>query len=88
MVATRARLRFTDAIQNKSIARSKPTIYHQTVSSVLTGCLTFRDKRTHICTLYDVGPNYLVMELVEGKPIAGPISAEQTIEYGCQILVS
>ena len=40
----------------------------------------------HICTLYDVGPNYLVMELVEGKPIAGPLSASQVIEYGCQIL--
>jgi eukaryotic-like serine/threonine-protein kinase len=22
----------------------------------------------HICTLYDVGPNYLVMEYVEGAP--------------------
>ena len=32
--------------QNKMIARSKGTIYHRTVSSVLTGCLTFRDKRT------------------------------------------
>src|SRR5215471_4578035 len=31
--------------QNKLIARSKGTIYHQTVTSVLTGCLTFRDKR-------------------------------------------
>src|SRR5262252_2495063 len=30
--------------QNKLIARSDGTIYHQTVSSVLTGCLTFRDK--------------------------------------------
>ena len=40
----------------------------------------------HICTLYDVGPNYLVMELVDGKPIAGPLSAKQAIEYGCQIL--
>jgi serine/threonine protein kinase len=27
----------------------------------------------HICQLYDVGPNYLVMELVEGAPI-GPVS--------------
>jgi serine/threonine protein kinase len=26
----------------------------------------------HICTLYDVGPNYLVMEYVEGKPLHGP----------------
>jgi len=35
--------------QNKMIARSRGTIYHQTVSSVLTGCLSFRDKRK--CTL-------------------------------------
>ena len=27
----------------------------------------------HVCQLYDVGPNYLVMELVEGAPI-GPVS--------------
>ena len=27
----------------------------------------------NICTLYDVGPDYLVMELVDGKPLAGPI---------------
>ena len=40
----------------------------------------------HICILYDVGPNYLVMELVEGRPIAGPLLAKQAIEYGCQIL--
>jgi hypothetical protein len=32
--------------QNKLIARFKETIYHRTVTSVLTGCLTFRDKRT------------------------------------------
>src|SRR5439155_5191872 len=25
----------------------------------------------HICTLYDIGPNYLVMELVEGETVAG-----------------
>lgn len=40
----------------------------------------------HICTLYDVGPNYLLMELVEGAPLAGPMSARQAIEYGSQIL--
>ena len=32
-------------VQNKFIAGSKGTIYHRTVSSVLTGCLTFRDNR-------------------------------------------
>jgi serine/threonine protein kinase len=44
----------------------------------------------HICTLYDVGPNYLVMELVEGETLAarlkrGKLSLEQTIQYGGQI---
>src|ERR1700685_4636538 len=27
----------------------------------------------NICTLYDVGPNYLVMELIEGSTLAGRI---------------
>src|SRR5579885_2447920 len=35
--------------QNKLIAGSDGTIYHRTVSSVLTGCLTFRDKRISFC---------------------------------------
>ena len=24
----------------------------------------------HVCTLYDVGPNYLVMEFIEGSTLA------------------
>src|SRR5207302_7885593 len=44
----------------------------------------------NICTLYDVGPNYLVMELVEGKTLAaklkkGKLSIEDTLLYGGQI---
>ncbi|MBZ5579202.1 MAG: protein kinase [Acidobacteriia bacterium] len=44
----------------------------------------------HICTLYDVGPNYLVMELVEGETLAarlkrGQLSIEQTLPYAQQI---
>ena len=27
----------------------------------------------HICTLHDVGPNYLVMEYIEGQPLKGPL---------------
>ena len=27
----------------------------------------------HVCQLYDIGPNYLVMEFVEGKPLKGPL---------------
>jgi len=40
----------------------------------------------NICHLYDVGPNYLVMELVEGAPLKGPLSLDKAIEYAGQIL--
>ena len=40
----------------------------------------------NICTLHDVGPNYLVMELVDGAPLKGPLPVEKAVEYGGQIL--
>ena len=40
----------------------------------------------HICTLYDVGPNYLVMELVDGQPLAGPLPLARALEFASQIL--
>jgi serine/threonine protein kinase/WD40 repeat protein len=44
----------------------------------------------NICTLYDVGPDYLVMELVEGPTLAdriasGPMSLEETLKLAVQI---
>jgi Tol biopolymer transport system component len=43
----------------------------------------------HICTLHDVGQHdgsgYLVMEYIEGRPIAGPLPVEQACAYGIQI---
>jgi Tol biopolymer transport system component len=44
----------------------------------------------HICTLYDVGPNHLVMELVEGETLAarlkrGKLSIHLALQYGSQI---
>ena len=39
----------------------------------------------HICTLYDVGPNYLVMEHIDGAPLAGPLTPEETLRVGLQI---
>src|SRR5712671_1566458 len=39
----------------------------------------------HICQLYDVGPNYLVMEYIEGTPLKGPLPLDQTLKYAAQI---
>jgi serine/threonine protein kinase len=44
----------------------------------------------HICTLHDVGPDYLVMELLDGSTLAarlarGVLPLEQTLGFGVQI---
>src|SRR5216683_621291 len=44
----------------------------------------------NICTLYDVGPNYLVMELIEGPTLAerikqGPVPVEEALGIAKQI---
>ena len=39
----------------------------------------------HICALYDVGPNYLVMEYVEGAPLQGPLPLLQALKYAGEI---
>src|SRR5204863_6568697 len=40
----------------------------------------------HICQLYDVGPDYLVMEFVEGASLKGPFPIHKAVEYAGQIL--
>src|SRR6266852_421647 len=40
----------------------------------------------NICQIYDVGPNYLVMELIEGTPLKGPLPVDKAVEYAGQIL--
>jgi len=39
----------------------------------------------NICQLYDVGPNYLVMEYIDGAPPQGPLPLEQAMKYAGQI---
>jgi serine/threonine protein kinase len=44
----------------------------------------------NICTLYDVGPNYLVMEFVEGEMLStiigrGPLPLDKALSYAIQI---
>jgi eukaryotic-like serine/threonine-protein kinase len=34
---------------------------------------------TNICHLYDVGPNYLVMEYVEGPDLCGPLDFDDAL---------
>jgi Tol biopolymer transport system component/predicted Ser/Thr protein kinase len=39
----------------------------------------------NICTLHDVGPNYLVMEYIEGVSLKGPLPLHEALKYGTQI---
>src|SRR5216684_7667118 len=39
----------------------------------------------HICTLYDVGPNYLVMEYIEGAPLKGPLPLDEALRLAVQV---
>src|SRR5260370_721712 len=39
----------------------------------------------NICTLHDVGPNYLVMEYIEGAQFKGPLPLDQALRYAIQI---
>ena len=45
----------------------------------------------NICTLYDIGPNYLVLELVEGELLSkiierGPLPLDKALSYAVQIV--
>ena len=33
----------------------------------------------NICQIYDVGPNYIVMELIDGIPLRGPLPVEKAV---------
>jgi serine/threonine protein kinase len=39
----------------------------------------------HICTLFDVGADCLVMEYIDGKPVQGPLPLDQVLKLGAQI---
>ena len=79
------------------VFRARDTRLHRTVAIKLSKtAFTDRFEREaraiaalnhpHICTLYDVGPNYLVMEYIEGAPLKGPLPVAKAIEYASQIL--
>ena len=39
----------------------------------------------HICQIYDVGPDYLVLEYVEGAPLKGPMETAEALRLALQI---
>jgi eukaryotic-like serine/threonine-protein kinase len=39
----------------------------------------------HICQIYDVGPDYLVLEYIEGVPLRGPLALEEAVRIAIQI---
>jgi serine/threonine-protein kinase len=39
----------------------------------------------NICQIYDIGPDYLVLEHIEGKPLAGPLPLEEVVRLATQI---
>src|SRR6202521_5254392 len=40
---------------------------------------------TNICQIYDVGPNYLVMEYIEGESPKGPMPLDEAMRIAAQI---
>src|SRR5579862_6764868 len=39
----------------------------------------------HICTLHDVGPDYLVMEYIDGEALSGPLPVEEALRLALQM---
>jgi serine/threonine-protein kinase len=39
----------------------------------------------HICQIHDIGPDYLVLEYVEGAPLAGPVPPADAVRLALQI---
>jgi len=39
----------------------------------------------HICQIYDVGPDYLVLEYLQGEPLGSPVSRDEAVQLASQI---
>jgi eukaryotic-like serine/threonine-protein kinase len=39
----------------------------------------------HICVLHDIGPDYLVMEYVDGAPLHGPLPLDEALRVASQV---
>jgi eukaryotic-like serine/threonine-protein kinase len=39
----------------------------------------------NICQIFDIGPDYLVLEYIDGKPLQGPVPVEEAVRLAIQI---
>jgi TolB-like protein/Tfp pilus assembly protein PilF/predicted Ser/Thr protein kinase len=39
----------------------------------------------HICQIFDIGPDYLVLEYIDGKPLEGPLPVEEAVRLAIQM---
>jgi serine/threonine-protein kinase len=39
----------------------------------------------HICQIHDIGPDYLVLEYIEGRPLKGPQAVDEAVRLATQI---
>jgi serine/threonine-protein kinase len=39
----------------------------------------------HICQIYDVGPDYLVLEYLQGEPLGAPVTRDDAVQLAIQI---
>src|SRR4051794_25334874 len=62
------------------VAREKFTERFQTEARAIATL-----NHPNICTLHDVGPDYLVMEYIEGKELKGPLPVAEVLRIGIDI---
>jgi serine/threonine protein kinase len=51
----------------------------------LEACAIAGLNHPNICILYDVGPDYLVMEYIDGRPLKGPLPVEDALRIAVHI---
>src|SRR5277367_1593926 len=39
----------------------------------------------YICQIHDIGPDYLVLEYIDGQPLLGPLAVQEAIRLAIQI---
>jgi predicted esterase len=81
--------RATDSRLGREVAIKVPAAHYSERFQIEARAISTLN-HPHICSLYDVGPDYLVMEFIDGSTLAaeigkGPLTPELAARYGAQI---